>query len=185
LADARRPEVAIRAFARAQSTITSCVVTQQISTRNPVILTRDPQLLVFSRGPVSLRNASGGPSGLLLDVRQQIVVVPADARKWRIELRMYEYRILDQAERELLVYHWQPGPSFRGPNHPHMHVSSALHAQVNAVTTRAYDLDKRHLATGHVSLAMMVRMLIEEFGIAPLRPDWRQVLERAEQTTMA
>jgi hypothetical protein len=96
------------------------------------------------------------------------------------ELRMYAYRVLDHQERELLVYHWQPGPGFLGPDHPHVHVSAALHARINAVTTRAYDLDKRHLATGHVSLAMVVRMLIEEFGIAPLRPDWPQILERAE-----
>lgn len=94
---------------------------------------------------------------------------------------MYEYRVLDQQERELLVYHLQPGPESRGPDHPHLHISAALQAQVNAVTTRAYDLDKRHLATGQVSLAMMVRMVIEEFGIAPLRPDWRQVLDQADE----
>lgn len=94
---------------------------------------------------------------------------------------MYEYRILDTFQRELLVYHWQPGPGFRGPDHPHVHVSAALHARINAVTTRAYDLDRRHIATGQVSLAMVVRMLIEEFGVAPLRPDWQDVLDRADQ----
>ena len=96
---------------------------------------------------------------------------------------MYEFRLLDHQERELLVYHWQPTSEFRGQDHPHLHVSVALHAQLNAVTSRAYDLDKRHLATGDVSLAMVERMLIEEFGIAPLRPDWQQVLDRAGQVT--
>jgi hypothetical protein len=62
-----------------------------------------------------------------------------------------------------------------------VHVSAALHARINAVTTRAYDLDKRHLVTGHVSLAMVVHMLIEEFGVAPLRPDWQHILNRADQ----
>ena len=46
---------------------------------------------------------------------------------------------------------------------------------------RACDLDRRHLATGHVLLAMVVRMLIEEFGVAPLRPDWQQVLDQADK----
>lgn len=94
---------------------------------------------------------------------------------------MYEFRILDHQERELLVYHWQPTSEFRGKDHPHVHVSAALQARINAVTTRAYDLDKRHLVTGQVSPAMVVRMLIEEFGIAPLRPDWEPVLNQADQ----
>lgn len=141
----------------------------------------EPQQLELVHGPASLRAVGGGPSGLLFDVRQQFVVVPGDSRQWRAELRMYEYRVLDQQERELLVYHWQPKPEQRGPDHPHVHVSAALHARVNAVTTRAYDLDKRHLATGQVSLAMVVRMLIEEFGVAPLRPDWQDVVDRADQ----
>lgn len=94
---------------------------------------------------------------------------------------MYEFRLLDHQERELLVYHWQPTSAFHGQDHPHLHISAALQAQVNAVTTRAYDLDKRHLATGQISLAMVVRMVIEEFGIAPLRPDWRQVLDQADE----
>jgi hypothetical protein len=123
----------------------------------------------------------GGPSGLLLDIRQQFAIATTDLRTWRVETRTYEFRLLDQSERELLVYHWQPGPGSRGPDHPHVHVSAALHARINAVTTRAYDLDKRHLVTGPVSLAIIVRMLIEEFGIAPLRPDWQHLLNRAEQ----
>lgn len=145
----------------------------------PVFRPDERQILGFARGPVSLRGVGGGPSGLLFDIRQQIVLIPDGRRRWRVELRMYEYCLLDQQERELLVYHWQPGPESRGPDYPHLHVSAALHAQVNAVTTRTLDLDKRHLATGHVSLAMVARMVIEEFGVAPLRPDWRQVLDQA------
>ncbi|MEZ4562913.1 MAG: hypothetical protein R2853_09260 [Thermomicrobiales bacterium] len=97
---------------------------------------------------------------------------------WRHATASYEFR-LDHDERERFVDHWQPGPGFRGPEHPHLHVSAAPQARSNAVTTRAHDLDKRRLATGHVSLAMVVRMVIEEFGIAPLRPAWPQILDRA------
>lgn len=93
---------------------------------------------------------------------------------------MYEYRLLDHNHTELLVYHWQPGPEFQGPDHPHLHVSAALHAQVDAVTHLQIDLDRRHIATGRVSLEAVVRMLITEFGIAPQRPDWRRTLDRTE-----
>jgi hypothetical protein len=93
---------------------------------------------------------------------------------------MYQYRLLDSEERELLVYHWQPGDAFAGPDHPHAHVSAALSARISAAETETIDLDGRHVATGRVSLEAFVRMLIEEFGVAPQRSDWRQSLERAK-----
>jgi hypothetical protein len=95
-------------------------------------------------------------------------------------MEMYRYRLLDRDQAELLVYHWQPGPEYAGPDHPHVHVSAALQAKVDARTTREIGLDKLHIATGLVSLAAIVRMLIAEFGIAPQRADWREILERIE-----
>jgi len=92
---------------------------------------------------------------------------------------MYSMALLDVQERELLVYHWHPVSRFEGLDHPHLHVSAALTAQVDATTRREIGLDKLHLPTGQVSLAAVIRMLITEFGIAPLRHDWRDVLDRA------
>ena len=93
---------------------------------------------------------------------------------------MYEYRLLDRDEKELLVYHWQPGPDYLRPDLPHLHVSASLTAQTSAVDRQSIDLDKIHLATGRVSLASVVRMLIAEFRVAPRRPDWTETLDRAE-----
>jgi hypothetical protein len=93
---------------------------------------------------------------------------------------MYEYRLVDHNWRELLVYHWQPGATFLGPDYPHVHISASLDAQVDAVSRREIGLDKLHLITGRVSLAAFARMLITEFGIAPLRHDWRETLDQAD-----
>lgn len=93
---------------------------------------------------------------------------------------MYQYRLLDRTEREMLVYHWQPGGRFLGPDHPHVHIGSTLDAQLDAIECQRIDLASRHLPTGLVSLAAFARMTIEEFGVAPLRSDWRTVLARAE-----
>ena len=87
-------------------------------------------------GPASLRAPEGGPGGLLLDARLRVAVLETADRGWDVDLNMYEFRILDSQERELLVYHWQPGSDFRGPDQPHLHVSAALHARINAVTAR-------------------------------------------------
>lgn len=87
---------------------------------------------------------------------------------------MYQYSLLDQNLEELLVYHWHPGSA--GPDFPHLHVSASLNAQVDALTRREIDLDKRHLATGQVSLSAFIRMLIAELDVRPLRADWRERL---------
>lgn len=94
---------------------------------------------------------------------------------------MYQYRLLDHNERELLVYHWQPGSAYLGPDYPHVHVSAELDAQTSAVDRQSIDLDKLHLPTGRVSLASVVRMLIAEFRVAPQHHDWVETLDRAER----
>lgn len=93
---------------------------------------------------------------------------------WSVAVIAYEYRLLDHNERELVVYHWQPGEI--GHAAPHVHVSAALAVQVNADNRQSVDLDKRHLITGRVEFADFVRMLIMEFDVRPLRPDWEQRL---------
>jgi hypothetical protein len=86
--------------------------------------------------PIRLRHADGAPSGLLLDMFHAFTVIEETGnplpRRWRTTTLMYEYRLLDHHHQELLVYHWQPGSSYLGPDHPHLHVSASLRAQVNA-----------------------------------------------------
>lgn len=110
------------------------------------------------------------------------VIVPVElvsrSRRWDVRTEMYEYRLLDHDHTELLVYHWQPGAAYAGPDEPHLHVSASLNARTDAVSRRTIGLDKLHVATGLVSLAAVVRMLITEFGIAVQRADWHEILER-------
>lgn len=134
--------------------------------------------------PASLRAPYGGPSGIFLDVTHVFVIVEADRqpvrRVWQVTTKMYEYRLLDYHHEELLVYHWQPGSDFAGPNHPHVHISASLSAQVDAVARREIELDRLHIATGRVSLEAVVQTLITEFKIAPQRHDWAETLARTE-----
>lgn len=43
-------------------------------------------------------------------------------------------------------------------------------------------VEKLHFPTGPVSLAAIVRFLIEEVGVEPNRADWDRVLSDAEAT---
>ena len=99
---------------------------------------------------------------------------------WHPTGASYAYALLDRNGTEVLAFHWQPGPTHAGPDHPHLHVSAPVRfpdARGNAVLV---EIDKRHLPTGPVPLTAFVRTLIEEFGIRPLAADWRSRLATAD-----
>jgi hypothetical protein len=179
----RTPEVAARLFLQALGSAVSCVSTQRLDVSTNAFAAAENHTIAFL-DPVSLRAPAGGPSGLFFDVAHVFAIVETERarfrQQWRVTTRMYEYRLLDYHLEELLVYHWQPGADFEGPDHPHLHVSTALNAQVDAVTRRGIDLDNLHVATSRVSLEAIVRMLITEFRVAPQRHDWRETLDRTE-----
>ena len=182
---ASAPSDAAGSLIEALNAVTVCVTEERLYARPQRF---EPGLVfgvAFGRGalPVRLRAKAGGQSGLELDVLHSFVIQAdqaAQAPRWRATTVAYEYRILDSRETELLVHHWQPGAIARGPDFPHVHVSAALSAQVSATATRRLALDKRHIPTGLVSLADVVRMLIAEFGIAYRHRNWAARLTRAE-----
>lgn len=161
------------------------MTSQRLATVSTYFTPQHDHTIRFPSAPVALRASSGGPRGLLLDVSHVFGIEASPEqgpcrRRWRVTTRMSQYRRFDRDERELLVYHWQPGDAFIGPDHPHVHVSAALLAHVTAVETETIELASRHLVTSRVSLEGFVRMLIEEFGVAPQRADWRETLDRTE-----
>jgi hypothetical protein len=84
----------------------------------------------------------------------------------------YFYQVREQTGQKVIAFHWHPGR--RGqPDFPHLHVTS----HVGGVHISA----KSHVPTGRVSLESVVRFLIEELHVRPLRRDWEQVLEEGER----
>lgn len=156
---------------------------QRLAVSRHAYTPNEPNTAVFPK-PVSLQGQTGGPSGLFLDVAHMFMITEVTPtgtkRQWRVTTRMYEYRLLDRDQTELLVYHWQPGADFGGPDYPHVHVSATLNARVDAITELPIDLHALHIATGRVSLEAVVRMLIDEFHIKPRRVDWRELLDKSE-----
>jgi hypothetical protein len=126
-------------------------------------------LLYVNRGEaVPLR----GRHRLSLRVAMRYRIVRAEGARgpWKIATAGYEYAIDDQEGREVLAYHWQAGVA---PPYPHLHLGAG--AGVAAL------LRKRHLPTGRVALEAVLRLLLTELGVEPLRRDWRAVLERGER----
>ena len=81
------------------------------------------------------------------------------------------YKLEDLQGREIFAYHWpSTGPS--PITTPHLHLGAA--SQVVAPMTNA------HFPTGSISLPDLVRLLIRDLAVPPLRPDWESVLETAK-----
>jgi hypothetical protein len=140
--------------------------------------------------PVRLGMTSSGRRDLMLDIVYSFGVKAEQTARigntLLIEPTAYDYQILDALGTELLVYHWQPGPDYDGPDHLYLHVSSALTVQMDANREcRSVDLDKLHPPTGLITLSSIIRLLISEFRVTPLRADWQIRLLSAESSLRA
>lgn len=78
-------------------------------------------------------------------------------------------RFTASAASECFAWHWHPGSR---PDY-HLHVA-AQHPE-------AGDLARLHLPCGPTSFSAVIRFLIAELDVRPLRGDWDVVLGQAEQ----
>lgn len=111
-----------------------------------------------------------GRDTLLFGIRARIEsrLVPDG---WVAAIVGYQMTISDAAEQEIVAYHWHP--QGRSPNtEPHLHIGAGAQA------ARA-ELSRAHLPAGVITLADVVALLIDGFGVRPRRADWRVVLARA------
>jgi hypothetical protein len=92
-----------------------------------------------------------------------------------VRLVSYEYRLLDLDQREIIAFHWHP-TGLSNVTDPHLHLSSRLNPIEMGRNQEPLDLADMHIPTGFVTLEDVVRLLISEFGIAPRRDDWGDLL---------
>lgn len=102
-------------------------------------------------------------------------------RQFEIENVYYSYELLDASGGEILAYHWHPD-GMSNVEHPHLHVSATKPPVRVRTRIAEYPLSDMHLPTGHITFVDIVRLLIDEFGVEPLRDDWRAVLAASEDT---
>jgi hypothetical protein len=96
-------------------------------------------------------------------------------RQFDARIDSYIYRLLDREHNGIVAYHWHPA-GISSVRHPHLHLSNQIRPIELGRNQTPLPLADMHLATGIVPLAHVVRMLIEEFGVEPLRDDWDAVL---------
>lgn len=122
-----------------------------------------------------------GVGEIILSVALRYIIEPTGIRGFSGYPTRYQYRVLDISGQELVIYDWHPiGVS--PVTTPHLHVPAAASVVLSqrAGTPRAdarTHLGSLHLPTGPISLADVVRMLITEFRVDPIRSDWERVLQ--------
>jgi hypothetical protein len=80
----------------------------------------------------------------------------------------YWYHVQQKDGPEIVAFHWHPG-TVHGPiSYPHLHIGQP---------TSPIDIGSgRHVPTGRVSIEAVVRFLIKELHVRPLRSDWESVI---------
>lgn len=151
----------------------SCVTSQpfQLSERS-----KDSSLFTFSFQPRGRVIRLTTPSNrLYFSVVYAIRAIQPhpDQNEFVGEVVGYEVTIGLSENTESLAYHWHRAGVSRVRT-PHLHVSSPIY--VSGSEHQSLHLGKMHLPTGFVSIAAIVRLLIQDFRVQPSRTDWDSVL---------
>jgi hypothetical protein len=163
----------VEAFTEPLKDIVSCVARTKIALSHDGwgVTGRIHALNVNKDEPVALKCRPG----LLLKIGMLYEIVRTEDRPergpWRVSTRGYMYEI-QTASRELAwSYHWHPTGRVVSP---HAHVGHTQLAS-NAVLS-----NKAHHPTGRISLESVIRTLITDYGVSPIREDWAKILEARE-----
>jgi len=131
-----------------------------------------PYVASFQRGVVVLSRRGGLAPVHLRPVNRYVVEETGEWRgAWQARTVEWIYEVTDADRNRIADFHWHPAESGRVTS-PHLH-AYGRHGSV--------DLHKLHLPTGPLSVASVVRFLIEDLDVVPRRADWDRILARLDR----
>jgi hypothetical protein len=154
-----------RAHLRRNQRLVNCI-TESVLRLDKYDATQNPAAMYFPALIVSLSGVR-----LKLGVSQQFRVFQLHEGRYSLIVMGYKYSLHDAGDREIIGYHWHPSGQSRHTQ-PHFHLGPAAE-------TRQRDLASAHLPTGIISLADIIEMAIETFGVDPRTGAWRTVVAEA------
>jgi hypothetical protein len=167
---ARSPEEARERYLRFLQQSLSCVSREIWFVADRPRGQRGELSLTTSRDPLEMPMEGGGR--LYLSAGQHFRFVPDDRYQgeWKVRTDGYAYRVGLSADPSdyLVAWHWHPDSR---PD-PHLHVG-LTHPQVAGFRGM-------HVPTGRVSFEEVLRFLVIELKLRPLRRDWEAVLSETE-----
>jgi hypothetical protein len=161
----RNPTEAREAFLVPLRKSLSCITDAVLYVPNKQ--TGELEALTLSDDPLKLRRGAPPSDNFVqLSIGHQFKVVHDDDG-WHVSTAQYAYDLLDSDGKQLIAWHWHPGT---GMSIPHLH----LHVPTGPIN------HKMHLPTGRVSIEAVIRLLIDEFEVLPVRDDYEDILREAE-----
>jgi hypothetical protein len=169
---ADNPREAVRNFVEPLQDAVLCVANAYVNVRGGYFVRPEPHVLTLNNGeyiPVS------GPRDISFSVSHDYNIVESEHPErgpWKVASRGYIYTV---SERDVPVfaYHWHPTPGW-DVQFPHLHLYLLESIEGNPT-------HKAHFPTGRVSLESVIRLLIREFDVEPLRTDYTEVLNKGEE----
>jgi hypothetical protein len=146
-------------------------VTRDLLSHTGTHAQEQPHAATLAHGqPVALKREPR----LFLSVMLQYRLVEDDGPRgpWKVRTTAYSYTVEDGDGAEIIAYHWHPHA--RGSDHrPHLHFRSA--GKVGEPGWAHI-----HFPSGRVALEDVLRLLIREMGVEPLREDWEEILDETQ-----
>ncbi len=102
----------------------------------------------------------------------ELVEIQAGSRLWTVHSTGYWYQVRQTNGPEAIASHWHPHVGRGLIPFPHLHVGGS---------TAPIDIGNgKHVPTGRVSVEAVIRFLITELHVRPLRADWGVILAANE-----
>lgn len=168
---------AVRRFVDDRQAALSCVTPERLSFAQYHQSDRLHSVwLADDAAPVPLRGAFR--LGLAVALGYHVVRDAGVAGGWTLSTARYIYEIVDAQGDSLFEFHWHPDGSSRVGT-PHLHIRPTLKVGEGSLDLyRA--VTKSHIPTGHLSLEQVIRFLLPEVEVEPLRKNWEAVLQATE-----
>lgn len=176
---ARTPYEAEQRYIRIISRSLTCITKAIWVATHPLRGTDEDRTLFVTRAsdgsPIQLKRAGGPP--VHLTAYQMFRLMPDTrwaADEWKASSRQYGYGVWESTSdhqlKPVIQWHWHPGSG--NTDEPHVHVRAA--EEMFGRSTR-----RLHIPTERVSFEAVVRFLIVDLGVTPLRDDWQGLIDEA------
>jgi hypothetical protein len=171
----RTPAEAVNNFLTPLQRALSCVTRAVLSVRGGHRVSTTPNILLFQDNPVLL----GDDKRFALKLIQHYRVVEDEAPRgpWKVSTVAYYYTVetpetSTTPAQEVLGYHWHPQER-NAVTYPHLHL-------YQGAGTLQHNLIKAHLPTARIAVEDVVRCMITQLGVTPLREDWEAILTETQ-----
>lgn len=127
-------------------------------------------------GELRLKRKDG--TVIFLDITQELTYPDKDDDK--VSTVAYIYSISDEERQPLIGFHYHPELTDEPVMYPHIHAYAPEDGRF-----KHFNLHRRHIPSGRVPREDVIRWLITELEVVPIRENWEEILVETREEFMA